>query len=146
MVKSRTNFQHVFSLLQADLYRITEDLAQLYHLVCQVTGETPSRVMLDHAKGGGAAVGEGQDEVKKEDGDKTEAADKKSVIANGKVRRLKIVDWFFFQTFSAACANKLPADSGKSLNFFFLITTTVLSKSIRSLFSSKLNPAKTERA
>ncbi|KAL5014784.1 hypothetical protein ScPMuIL_009054 [Solemya velum] len=31
-----------------DLSRITEELAQLYHLVCQVTGETPNRVMLDH--------------------------------------------------------------------------------------------------
>ncbi|XP_076447399.1 protein bicaudal D-like isoform X2 [Babylonia areolata] len=35
---------------QAELVRITEDLAQLYHLVCEVSGETPSRVMLDHAK------------------------------------------------------------------------------------------------
>lgn len=35
---------------QGDLVRITEDLAQLYHLVCEVSGDTPSRVMLDHAK------------------------------------------------------------------------------------------------
>ncbi|KAL8594897.1 hypothetical protein ACOMHN_038460 [Nucella lapillus] len=35
---------------QGELVRITEDLAQLYHLVCEVGGETPSRVMLDHAK------------------------------------------------------------------------------------------------
>ncbi|XP_070192301.1 protein bicaudal D-like isoform X2 [Littorina saxatilis] len=38
------------SSTQAELVRITEDLAQLYHLVCEVSGETPSRVMLDHAK------------------------------------------------------------------------------------------------
>uniref|UniRef100_A0A2C9JE95 Uncharacterized protein n=1 Tax=Biomphalaria glabrata TaxID=6526 RepID=A0A2C9JE95_BIOGL len=37
--------------LQGELTCITEDLAQVYHLVCQVTGDTPSRVMLDHAKG-----------------------------------------------------------------------------------------------
>lgn len=35
---------------QDELVRVTEELAQLYHLVCEVTGETPSRVMLDHAK------------------------------------------------------------------------------------------------
>lgn len=35
---------------QGELVRITEDLAQLYHLVCEISGETPSRVMLDHAK------------------------------------------------------------------------------------------------
>ncbi|XP_076469501.1 protein bicaudal D-like isoform X2 [Babylonia areolata] len=38
------------SSTQGELVRITEDLAQLYHLVCEVSGETPSRVMLDHAK------------------------------------------------------------------------------------------------
>ncbi|XP_046372843.1 protein bicaudal D-like isoform X2 [Haliotis rufescens] len=36
---------------QDDLVKVTEDLAQLYHLVCEVSKETPSRVMLDHAKG-----------------------------------------------------------------------------------------------
>ena len=34
-----------------DLVKVSEDLAQLYHHVCEVNGETPSRVMLDHAKG-----------------------------------------------------------------------------------------------
>ncbi|XP_012944043.1 protein bicaudal D [Aplysia californica] len=38
--------------VQGELTRITEELAQVYHLVCQVTGDTPSRVMLDHAKSG----------------------------------------------------------------------------------------------
>ena len=35
---------------QDELVRVTEELAQLYHLVCEVNGETPSRVMLDHVK------------------------------------------------------------------------------------------------
>jgi len=35
-----------------ELSGITEELAQLYHLVCQVTGDTPSRVMLDHVNNG----------------------------------------------------------------------------------------------
>lgn len=37
---------------QNDLQTITDDLAQLYHHVCTVNGETPSRVVLDHEKGG----------------------------------------------------------------------------------------------
>jgi len=37
---------------QGELSGITEELAQLYHLVCQVTGDTPSRVMLDHVNNG----------------------------------------------------------------------------------------------
>ena len=86
----------LFSLVQADLYRITEDLAQLYHLVCQVTGETPSRVMLNHAKGG-TAVGEEDEGVKKEEVDTLESANaettKKSVITNGKVNILVDLIW-----------------------------------------------------
>lgn len=35
---------------QDELVRVTEELAQLYHLVCEVNGETPSRVMLDHVR------------------------------------------------------------------------------------------------
>lgn len=36
---------------QDDLVQVTENLAQLYHLVCEVNGETPDRVMLDHVQG-----------------------------------------------------------------------------------------------
>lgn len=35
---------------QDEMLKVTEELAQLYHLVCEVSGETPSRVMLQHAK------------------------------------------------------------------------------------------------
>lgn len=35
---------------QNDLLMVTEELAQLYHHVCTVNGETPSRVILDHEK------------------------------------------------------------------------------------------------
>ncbi|XP_059153832.1 protein bicaudal D-like isoform X2 [Physella acuta] len=62
--------------LQGELSSITEDLAQLYHLVCQVTGETPSRVMLDHAKGG---VVRGEREPSEES---SPAVENKSVILN----------------------------------------------------------------
>ncbi|XP_012274486.1 protein bicaudal D isoform X2 [Orussus abietinus] len=35
---------------QNDLQNITDELAQLYHHVCAVNGETPTRVVLDHEK------------------------------------------------------------------------------------------------
>lgn len=35
---------------QGELVKVVEDMAQLYHLVCEVSGQTPNRVMLDHAK------------------------------------------------------------------------------------------------
>lgn len=35
---------------QNDLQNISDELAQLYHHVCTVNGETPSRVILDHEK------------------------------------------------------------------------------------------------
>ncbi|XP_078033808.1 microtubule-associated protein Bicaudal D isoform X2 [Augochlora pura] len=37
-------------LAQNDLQNISDELAQLYHHVCTVNGETPSRVVLDHEK------------------------------------------------------------------------------------------------
>ncbi|XP_067003481.1 protein bicaudal D isoform X2 [Anabrus simplex] len=38
---------------QNDLLTISDELAQLYHHVCTVNGETPSRVLLEHEKHGG---------------------------------------------------------------------------------------------
>lgn len=35
---------------QNDLLLVTDELAQLYHHLCTVNGETPSRVILDHEK------------------------------------------------------------------------------------------------
>ncbi|XP_069954503.1 protein bicaudal D [Cherax quadricarinatus] len=43
------------SITKNDLGTISEELAQLYHHVCTVNGETPSRVMLDHSKQGHTA-------------------------------------------------------------------------------------------
>ncbi len=36
---------------QDELVKVTEELAQLYHHVCEVNGETPNRVMLEHVQG-----------------------------------------------------------------------------------------------
>lgn len=41
---------------QNDLQAVSDELAQLYHHVCTVNGETPSRVLLDHEKKGGASA------------------------------------------------------------------------------------------
>lgn len=38
---------------QDELIKITDDLAQLYHLICEVNGDTPNRVLLEHAKSNG---------------------------------------------------------------------------------------------
>lgn len=50
LAQSVARSQDSVNSTQGELVHITEDLAQLYHLVCEVSGETPSRVMLDHAK------------------------------------------------------------------------------------------------
>ncbi|KAA0196649.1 hypothetical protein HAZT_HAZT004309, partial [Hyalella azteca] len=39
------------SITHTQLQAMSEELAQLYHHVCTVNGQTPSRVMLDHSKG-----------------------------------------------------------------------------------------------
>lgn len=75
--------------LQSDLNRITEDLAQLYHLVCQVTGDTPSRVMLDHAKGEAVHRDSERESSEEPSPQASSPSDEnKPVIVNGKVRRL----------------------------------------------------------
>lgn len=50
MTDSADTAQGSLNITQDQLVHITEDLAQLYHLVCEINGELPSRVMLDHAK------------------------------------------------------------------------------------------------
>lgn len=42
---------------QNDLVSVSDELAQLYHHVCTVNGETPSLVLLDHEKQGGRTPG-----------------------------------------------------------------------------------------
>lgn len=72
---------------QDEMLKVTEELAQLYHLVCEVSGETPSRVMLQHAKAidkmTKADSKEGSEEGEKE----SENVDKDS--SSGKKRRSK---------------------------------------------------------
>lgn len=50
MQKIADELQGSLNSSQEEMLKVTEELAQLYHLVCEVSGETPSRVMLQHAK------------------------------------------------------------------------------------------------
>ncbi len=43
--------QSSLNATQDGLIKVAEDLAQVYHLVCEVNGETPNRVMLEHVQG-----------------------------------------------------------------------------------------------
>ncbi|KAK2155275.1 hypothetical protein LSH36_244g03028 [Paralvinella palmiformis] len=43
--------QGSLNMTQDELIKVTEDLAQLYHLICEMNGETPNRVMLEHVQG-----------------------------------------------------------------------------------------------
>ncbi|XP_045623810.2 protein bicaudal D isoform X2 [Procambarus clarkii] len=52
------------SITKNDLGTISEELAQLYHHVCTVNGETPSRVLLDHSKQGHNADKGGEEDRK----------------------------------------------------------------------------------
>jgi len=43
--------QNTLSSTQDSLVQVTEDIANLYHLVCEVNGETPNRLTLEHVRG-----------------------------------------------------------------------------------------------
>lgn len=45
------------AITQTQLTGMSEELAQLYHHVCTVNGQTPSRVLLDHSKNTNADQG-----------------------------------------------------------------------------------------
>jgi len=74
---------------QDELTKVTEVLAQLYHHVCEVNGETPNRVVLEHVQGkkfrrqdspkegdGSEKSGSGKEESDKENSPCRETADK----------------------------------------------------------------------
>jgi len=51
MSQLATESQGSLSSTQDSLIQITEDIANLYHLVCEVNGETPNRLTLEHVRG-----------------------------------------------------------------------------------------------
>lgn len=51
MSQLATETQGTLSSTQDSLVQVTEDIANLYHLVCEVNGETPNRLTLEHVRG-----------------------------------------------------------------------------------------------
>ncbi|XP_052827767.1 protein bicaudal D isoform X1 [Octopus bimaculoides] len=80
MTDSADSAQGKLSVTQDQLVHITEEMAQLYHLVCEVNGELPSRVMLDHAKS--AAQMSRPDNVREGSEEKAEASQKTNEVNN----------------------------------------------------------------
>ncbi|GAB1607491.1 protein bicaudal D-like isoform X1 [Argonauta hians] len=80
MTDSADSAQGKLSITQDQLVHITEEMAQLYHLVCEVNGELPSRVMLDHARS--AAQMSRPDNGREGSEEKTEASQKNSEANN----------------------------------------------------------------
>ena len=51
MSQLATDTQATLGSTQDGLVQVTEDIANLYHLVCEVNGETPNRLTLEHVRG-----------------------------------------------------------------------------------------------
>ena len=49
---------------QEDLVKVAEELVQLYHHICEVNGDTPSRVLLEHVRGRKVKDQSGSDQEK----------------------------------------------------------------------------------
>ncbi|XP_045165047.2 protein bicaudal D homolog 2-like isoform X3 [Mercenaria mercenaria] len=78
--------QGSLNMTQEEMLKVTEELAQLYHLVCEVSGETPSRVMLQHAKAIDKLSKQDSREGSEEQGEKEEGTAEKE---SGKKRKSK---------------------------------------------------------
>ncbi|XP_041348589.1 protein bicaudal D-like isoform X3 [Gigantopelta aegis] len=74
---------------QDELIKVTEELAQLYHLVCEFTNETPSRVMLEHAKA--LTSKSSSKESSEEPEDKVSGDGEENVIQNGHEEDIKSI-------------------------------------------------------
>lgn len=75
MTMAASEAQGSLNTTQDELVKVTEEMAQLYHLVCEVNGETPSRVMLDHAKAAG--------QLSRQDGSRSSSEEKDDPSING---------------------------------------------------------------
>lgn len=51
MSRLASESQGTLTSTQDGLVQVTEDIAKLYHLVCEVNGETPNRLTLEHVRG-----------------------------------------------------------------------------------------------
>ena len=89
MTQAAGESQGNLNTTQDELTKVTEVLAQLYHHVCEVNGETPNRVVLEHVQGkkfrrqdspkdgdGSEKSGSGKEESDKESSPSRETPDK----------------------------------------------------------------------
>ncbi|KAL7634106.1 UNVERIFIED_CONTAM: hypothetical protein RMT77_015434 [Armadillidium vulgare] len=76
------------SVTQNDLSGMSEELAQLYHHVCTVNGETPSRVLLDHSKLGHTTRDSEDKKTTEEEEDKKNS--NKSPVSQFEILRAKL--------------------------------------------------------
>ena len=81
MTKIARDAHGKMNITQDELIKVTEELAQLYHLVCEFTNETPSRVMLEHAKA--LTSKSSSKESSEEPEDKANKDSDESVVQNG---------------------------------------------------------------
>lgn len=93
MQKIADELQGALNTSQEEMLKVTEELAQLYHLVCEVSGETPSRVMLQHAKAVDkitrAESGEGSEKPSEQASESSEDKESVSSTPNKKKRSKK---------------------------------------------------------
>ena len=115
-------------LTQDDMIKVTEELAQLYHLVCEVNGETPSRVMLEHAKAAAqlqkSDSREGSDEPQDKEKATSEASEKDKSDKKKKSKSKKI---------AADNLGEVDPTSAQKLSETILDQTKYLKKAVEHL-------------
>lgn len=116
-------------LTQDDMVKVTEELAQLYHLVCEVNGETPSRVMLEHAKAAGhlqkSDSHDGNDESQDKEKASSEASEKDKLSKKTKSKSKKNA--------AAAELGEIDPVSATKLSETILDQTKYLKKAVEHL-------------
>lgn len=127
-------------LTQDDMIKVTEELAQLYHLVCEVNGETPSRVMLEHAKATAqlqkSDSREGSDEPQDKEKASCEAKDKEKSARKKKSKSKKTAD-----------ISEIDSTSAQKLSETILDQTKYLKKAVEHLMEvSRSRTVDTEQA
>ena len=133
MTKIAGESQGSLNMTQEEMLKVTEELAQLYHLVCEVSGETPSRVMLQHAKAIDKFSKQDSKEGAEEQGEKEESGSEKDSGKKKKSRSKKS------QVESYEDSVKADANSCQKLTETILDQTKHLKKSVEHLMEVSRN-------
>ncbi|XP_060587207.1 protein bicaudal D-like isoform X2 [Ruditapes philippinarum] len=133
MTKIAGESQGSLNMTQEEMLKVTEELAQLYHLVCEVSGETPSRVMLQHAKAIDKLSKQDSREGAEDQGEKEEGGTEKE---SGKKKRSKSKK---SRSESYEDSVKADANSCQKLTETILDQTKHLKKSVEHLMEVSRN-------